>query len=211
MTEHVILLHGIWMRAFSLSSLARRLHAAGYSVETLDYASVFGGVQHAAARLRERMRNAKADTVHLVGHSLGGIVALEATRGVRELPRGYTVCLGSPLRGSAVARALAGVPGGRWILGRSADALIEGFDAWTGARRVGVVAGRLPLGFGTAIGTLASPHDGTVAVEETRLPGIADHCTLAISHTGLLFSARAAELVISFLRTGHFAAESHGS
>jgi pimeloyl-ACP methyl ester carboxylesterase len=206
MTEHVILLHGIWMRAFSLNWLARRLRAAGYSVEMLDYASVFGGVQHAAARLRERMRNVNADAVHLVGHSLGGIVALEATRGARELPRGYTVCLGSPLRGSAVARMLAAMPGGHWLLGRSADALLEGFDAWTESRRIGVVAGRLPFGLGAAVGVLASPHDGTVAVEETRLPGIADHCTLTLSHTGLLFSAQAAELIIRFLRTGRFAA-----
>jgi pimeloyl-ACP methyl ester carboxylesterase len=211
MTEHVILLHGIWMRAFSLISLAQRLRAAGYSVETLDDASVFGGVQHAAARLRERMRGATADTVHLVGHSLGGIVALEATRGAHGLPRGHTVCLGSPLRGSAVARALAAVPGGHWMLGRSAGALIDGFDAWTDVRRVGVVAGHLPLGFGAAIGVLASPHDGTVSVAETRLPGIADHRTLAISHTGLLFSAQAAELTINFLRTGCFAAEAHGA
>ncbi|GAA0713931.1 alpha/beta hydrolase [Dokdonella soli] len=205
MTEHVILLHGIWMRAFTLQSLARRLRVAGYTVETLDYASVFGGIEPAIARLRERMRAVDAEVVHLVGHSLGGVVALEATRGVRKLPRGRTVCLGPPLRGSAVARGLASVPGGRWLLGHSAGALVDGLDAWTGSRQVGVIAGRLPLGLGIAIGALTSPHDGTVSVEETLLPGISDHCTVAASHTGLLFSAEVADLTVGFLRAGRFA------
>ena len=42
MTEHVILLHGVWMRGLTLFSLARRLRAAGFSVDVFDYASVFG-------------------------------------------------------------------------------------------------------------------------------------------------------------------------
>src|SRR5215471_16679277 len=79
MTAHVILLHGVWMRALTLFSLARRLRSAGYSVDVFDYASVFGDVTRTCERLRTRMRDAGTDRVHLVGHSLGGIVALEAT------------------------------------------------------------------------------------------------------------------------------------
>ena len=207
MTEHVILLHGIWMRGITLHPLARRLHSAGYAVETLDYASVFGGLETAAARLRERMRAIDADAVHLVGHSLGALVALEAAREPHALPPGHIVCLGPPLRGSAAARGLARVPGGRWLMGHSAQVLAEGVDAWTGSRDVGVIAGSLPFGLGAALGTLGAQHDGTVAVAETRLPGIADHCTITTSHSGLLFSSEAADLTIRFLRAGRFAPE----
>lgn len=207
MTEHVILLHGIWMRGITLHPLARRLRSAGYAVETLDYASVYGGVQPAATRLRERMRAIDADAVHLVGHSLGALVALEAARDIDDLPPGRIVCLGPPLRGSAAARGLARVPGGRWLMGHSAQALSDGVDAWTGSRSVGVIAGSLPFGLGAMMGTLGAQHDGTVAVEETRLPGITDHCTITISHSGLLFSSEAADLTIRFLRAGCFAPE----
>lgn len=202
--EHVILLHGIWMRGITLLPLARRLRNAGYSVETIDYASVFRGVAPAVEALRERMRAADAAAVHLVGHSLGGIVALEATRGVRGLPKGRIVSLGSPLRGSAVARGLASVPGGRLLLGYSAEPLLDGLGAWKGTRRVGVIAGRLPFGLGVSIGALSAPHDGTVSVSETQLPGIADHVTVDASHTGLLFSGEVAELTVAFLRDAHF-------
>lgn len=203
--EHVILLHGIWMRSITLAPLARRLRIAGYSVETIDYASVLAGIGPVVERVRERMRAVDADAVHLVGHSLGGVVALQATRGVGDLPAGHVVCLGPPLRGSAVARSLARIPGGRWLLGQSAAPLLDGLDAWSDPRRVGVIAGGLPIGVGAVTGLLESPNDGTVSVEETRLDGVADHRVVAASHTALLFSSEAADLTHAFLRHGCFA------
>jgi len=204
MTEHVILLHGVWMRGLTLLFLARRLRAAGFEVDVFDYASVFGSVDATCERLRTRMRELGAERVHLVGHSLGGLLALEATRHARDLPDGNIVCLGPPLRGSAVARVLSGIPGGRLLLGHSRDTLVGGVDSWDGSRPVGVVAGELPFGLGITVGALAGPHDGTVAVEETQLAGLADHCTVASTHTGLLFSPAVAELTGAFLRNGCF-------
>jgi pimeloyl-ACP methyl ester carboxylesterase len=193
------------MRGLTLFSLARRLRSAGYTVDVFDYASVFGDSTRTCERLRTRMREVEAERVHLVGHSLGGILALEATRRMRDLPRGHIVCLGPPLKGSSVARLLAHFPGGRWILGSNRNVLVAGVERWDGSRPVGVVAGQMPFGLGVTIGALTAPHDGTVAVEETRLGGLADHCTVDATHTGLLFSSDVAELTVGFLRNGRFA------
>jgi hypothetical protein len=125
---------------------------------------------------------------------------------VRDLPRGHIVCLGPPLKGSSVARLLAHFPGGRWMLGSNHTKLVAGVERWDGSRPVGVVAGRMPFGLGISLGALlTAPHDGTVSVEETRLAGLADHCTVAATHTGLLFSADVADLTVGFLRNGRFA------
>ena len=43
-----------------------------------------------------------------------------------------------------------------------------------------------------------------MAVAETRLPGITDHCVVAASHSGLLFSSEAAAQTVAFLRHGRF-------
>src|SRR5690606_30768507 len=116
------LLHGLWMRGFTLWPLARRLQAAGFEVATFDYASVAFGAARAVQRLRRRIAASSADRpVHLVGHSLGGLVALQAVREDGGLPAGRIVCLGSPLLGSASARDLAFLPGGRSLLGGSAE------------------------------------------------------------------------------------------
>ena len=90
------------------------------------------------------------------------------------------------------------------LLGHNRSLLEQGLERWEGPREVGVIAGRLPLGLGAMLGQLAGEHDGTVAVEETRLPGVADHCVVEANHTGLLFSQEVARLVTAFLRHGHF-------
>ena len=67
-----------------------------------------------------------------------------------------------------------------------------------------VIAGCLPHGLGAHLAHFEGEHDGTVAVAETRLPGISDHCVVEASHTGLLLSATAARQTIAFLRNGCF-------
>ncbi len=203
--DRVILLHGLWMRAFTLAALRRRLEQAGFSVEHFDYQSVFRGADITIEHLLQRVRVATAGKTHLVGHSLGGLIALQALQREPDLSSGRVVCLGSPLRGSAVARGIASLPGGALVIGRNLEVLRDGLRSWEGRQQVGSIAGRLPIGLGFAIGALASPHDGTVSVDETRLPGLTDHCVVPATHTGLLFSAEAAEQTIAFLRHASFA------
>jgi pimeloyl-ACP methyl ester carboxylesterase len=206
-SEHVILLHGLWMRGFTLISLRRRLESANFSVDLFDYASVLQDSSASVEKLLALTAKSNGRTVHFVGHSLGGLLALKTLQRQPDLIGGRVVCLGSPLRGSSVARALAGFPGGSFLLGRSLDLLRNGMERWQGHQQVGAIAGRLPLGLGLAIGTLTAPHDGTVSLEETQLPGLADHCVIAASHTGLPFSEEAAWQTAAFLRHGRFNAD----
>ena len=67
-----------------------------------------------------------------------------------------------------------------------------------------MIAGCTPLGLGAMLGQVEGQHDGTVAVEETRLPGLTDHCVMDTSHTGLLFSQDVARQVTRFLHSGGF-------
>lgn len=208
--DHVILLHGIWMRGITMLPLARRLRADGFSVETIDYPSVVGAWSDTSRRLCQHWSALAGSTVHVVGHSLGGMLAAQVADEQRSLPSGRLVCLGSPLNGSAAASRLLRVPGGRWLMGQSAPVLDKGLARWSGARPLGIIAGSKPLGLGGFIGGLPRPHDGTVSVEETRLPGADAHCVVETSHTGLLFSTEAATLTARFLREGRFDQSAEG-
>jgi hypothetical protein len=95
--------------------------------------------------------------------------------------------------------------GGAWLLGHSQQVLEHGLQRWDGPREAGMVAGRMPVGLGAMLGQIDGEHDGTVALAETQLPGLTDHCTVEASHTGLLFSAAAAAAVVAFLQHGRFA------
>ncbi|GFZ93560.1 esterase/lipase family protein [Dyella caseinilytica] len=206
MTEHIILLHGLWMRGFALGLLHRRLMEEGFRVHRFDYMSVAATQERILARLHAGMVECAPENVHLVGHSLGGLLALRACLEPGELPPGRIVCLGSPLKGSAAARAFAnwGGRGGEVLLGHNRSLLEQGLESWSGPREVGVIAGRMPIGLGAMLGHIAGEHDGTVAVEETSLPGLTDHCVVETSHTGLLLSAEVTRLTTRFLREGKF-------
>lgn len=203
--ETVVLLHGLWLRGGAMAYLQRRLHGDGFRALAFDYSSVHEDVDTAGARLRDCVR-AIEGRVHLLGHSLGGMLAATTVQRWPELIAGRVVCIGAPLCGSVASRSLRRWPGGEHLLGRSRELLEHGLPRWDAAPALGVIAGRLPLGLGVLLGGLQLPHDGTVAVAETRLPGLADHRVVAASHAGLLFSDEAARQAGAFLRDGRFAA-----
>ncbi len=201
MTTSVLLLHGLWNARAWVGPLAWRLRARGFQVHTFGYSSVMRGTDVAVPQLLQRLQG--RGPVSLVGHSLGGLLALEALRRAPDLPVQRVVCLGSPLRGSGTARSLA-EHGWSAALGRSSDLLLDGLPDWRGQAKVGLVAGCVPHGLGSLLGALDGDSDGTVAVDETRLPGLADHCVVRCSHTGLVFSLDAARQTAHFLRHGRF-------
>ncbi|HEY0505243.1 MAG TPA: alpha/beta hydrolase [Lysobacter sp.] len=199
--ERVILLHGLWMPRLSMHWLAGRLRRAGFAPEFFGYATVMGGPDAAIPRLADHLRRGPA---HVLAHSLGGLVALTALERNPDLPVRRVVCLGSPLCGSGAAKGLAGHAWSAASLGRSAALLHRGCPPWRGPAEVGVVAGSTPLGLGRYFGHFAGANDGTVAVEETCLQGLADHTVIATSHTGLLLSPEVARLAVTFFRHGRF-------
>jgi pimeloyl-ACP methyl ester carboxylesterase len=202
----VVVVHGLWMPGTETLLLRRRLAAAGYVPYTFRYRTVRDGLASNAERLLEFLASLPHETVHCVGHSLGGVLILTTLRAQAFARAGRVVCLGSPLVGSRAAGALARWPGGRRLLGRCMLDLLErgGLPAWQGVPDVGVIAGDLPLGFGRLVCAFGGPNDGTVAVDETRLAGIADHVALPATHFGLLWSARVSREVSCFLEHGRF-------
>ena len=149
-----------------------------------------------------RLYSLGPEPVHVVAHSLGGLIALETLRAYQDLPKGRVVCMGVPLAGSVAARGLAAKHLGS-LIGKSGPLLRAGV-AQVPNREVGMIAGSRSLGLGRWFGDFDGINDGTVAVWETRLPGLTDHRVLPVSHSGMVFSPRVADLAVSFLRHGHF-------
>jgi pimeloyl-ACP methyl ester carboxylesterase len=205
----VVYVHGLWLTGLEGGLLRRRL-ARDLDAETraFSYASVRGSVTANARALAKFLLAIRADSLHLVGHSLGGLVILklfESGAGA-QLPPGRIVLLGSPLRGSRTAHNVARLPFGRKILGLGVQEELLNMRErrWHGERDLGVIAGNLSIGLGRLVGRHSAPSDGTVFVEETRLTGLSRHLILRVSHTGLPFSAAVARETAAFLGTGSF-------
>jgi pimeloyl-ACP methyl ester carboxylesterase len=203
---NVVVVNGLWLPGQETFLLRKRIESAGFETRLFTYRSVADDLDTNAARLAAFVADRIGGDLHLVGHSLGGLVILRMLERHRLRVDGRIVCLGSPLRSSVAAEALAGLPGGAKILGRSMGAaLADGpRQIWSGTQELGLLAGSAGLGCGQFICDLSKPHDGTVAVEETRLEGASDHVVLPVSHLSMLGSRAVAEQVVNFLNNGHF-------
>jgi pimeloyl-ACP methyl ester carboxylesterase len=182
----------------------------GLRVELFSYPSVRGTLDDNAASLARFIREQHVDVAHIIGHSLGGVLALRMLANHPEFLPGRVVCLGSPLTGSRAATFLNALEWAEELIGKSVpDAMIhQTANEWAAQlvrrRDVGVIAGTVSLGFGRLVANFDEDNDGTIAVSETRLTGAKDHLILPVSHKGMLVSAAVADQAAAFLKRGEF-------
>ena len=209
--EIVVLVHGLWMHGVAMWPLRRRVRRAGYAARVYSYPSVRCDLRENARRLAHHLQASGADRLHLVAHSMGGIVALNAAALLPAGVVGRIVLIGTPFAESFSARELDRSRWGRRLLGAcmpqwlherrafATDAALASFD-------IGVIAGTGRIGMGRLIAPrLPTPNDGVVAVDETRVPGMRDHLVLPVSHTAMLISSGVARQVCAYLSCGAFA------
>lgn len=203
-----ILVHGLWYGPISMALVRSRLQRAGFDCRRFSYPTLRASMGASAGALRRFVGRAGQDgavgPVHLVGHSLGGLIILRMLADYPDCPAGRVVLLGSPVQGSVVSRRVGRRGPLRPFLGSSRSSLEKGYPHCPRGREVGVIAGTAGMGIGLAFGGLSKPHDGTVGVKETRLAGATDTLQLPVSHTGLVTSPRVVEAVVAFLETGRF-------
>lgn len=212
----VVLLHGLARSATSMQPMARQLEQAGFRVCNIDYPSRHHAIEVLAAEhvLPQisacQMRH--PGPVHLVTHSLGGIIArhLAATRALEAI--GRVVMLGPPNAGSEVVdrigswrlfQALNG-PAGRQ-LGTGSSSLPR--QLGPADFEVGVIAGRRTVNPLLSL-MIPGPDDGKVSVASARLEGMRDFIVLPVTHPLMMRSRLVIRHTIHFLRHGRFVASS---
>ena len=204
----VVLVHGLWMNGLDQRMLGRRLRREhGYDVHVFAYRSLRGEFSAHCGELAEfAAKVAVAGHVHLVGHSLGGALVLRMLNECGAGLSGNAVLLGSPLNGSRAALGAMRHKLMRPLLGphvrTELATLCERNCPGPGA--VGAIAGTRRVGTGQFFTHFDEDNDGTVAVSETVIPGLADHLVLNHSHIGMLFARDVADQVAYFLRDGRF-------
>ena len=211
MSEGVLLLHGIARRAASLRSLERRLTAESYATLNLDYPARRLGLADIAETIAPAVLGF-ADGVsrlHLVTHSMGGLVARVLLAWHRPESLGRVVMLGPPNGGSEVADALHRLAPYRRVFGPAGAELVT--SRGTVQERLfgmvdyplGVIAGRRSL-YPLASLLLPGPNDGRVTVARTRVEGMTDHIVLPVAHPTMMWNRRVQAETVHFLREGRF-------
>lgn len=203
-TPAVVLVHGLWAAPWMLAVLRARLRDEGFAVHAFRYASVRAPLDSTARTFARFLENIRADAVHIVAHSLGGVVAHEGLL-LHPCP-GNVVLLGTPWRGSRAARRVERLPMGARLRGHClGDWLDHPRPRWCAPNPLGVIAGSRGVGLGRLFAPdLPLPNDGALTLEETAVDGARDRLVLPVSHSGMLVSSQVARQTAHFLRHGRF-------
>lgn len=211
--DTVVLIHGLGRRSGSMNKIADALHADGYRVCLVDYAST----RHGPPELVRQVTDAILDcavpesTVHVVTHSLGGILLRGFALEHGAVLTGRTVMLAPPNAGSELGDLVQRSGLLRAVLGPTAMELGTGplslpnrlgpvlFD-------VGVIAGsRSVHPLGTFV--LKGANDGTVTARNARVAGMRDFATVHRAHSFIMSAPEVVAEVRAYLATGCFSGE----
>ncbi|KMS57644.1 alpha/beta fold hydrolase [Sphingobium cupriresistens] len=212
-TESILLLHGFGGHPLQTTLLARRLHAAGYTVANIGYPSWRWPIDRMLAHLHQRITAAPAYTahrLHCVGHSMGGLLLRAYLARHRPAHLGRVVMLGTPNSGSELADLLYRLRLDRPILNNSGALLRTRRDAATHALfgpidyPLGIIAGDRPMISALSHLVFRAPNDGKVSVAATHLPGQTDHLVLPVAHTAMIYRRPVTDQITHFLRHGQF-------
>jgi pimeloyl-ACP methyl ester carboxylesterase len=208
--EVVLLMHGVLRSSRNMAGLASRLKEQGFTVVRLDYASNCLTIEKHAVNFGHVVANLDhAERIHVVCHSMGGLVVRRylASGADRRIKR--VVLLGTPNQGSEIADAFSDLKLFGLIFGPAGKELCTDQKGHACAMPQGIEAAVIAGGVGKRVGFnpfLKADNDGIVTVDSAKLPGISDFLRLPVVHGGMMRSADVAEATARFLKTGRLRA-----
>lgn len=209
--DTVILLHGLGRTSKSMLYMQEKLTEAGYSVYNYGYASRKSEIDSLVIDLQKYLKTCcsqqKSD-LHFVGHSLGAILVRAYIAQKRPKNLGRVVMLSPPNKGSETIDLLKDYSLFRKIFGPASMQLgtdPESFPNSLGPAdfELGIITGDRTI---DPISSWIIPgkDDGKVAVENTKLEGMADFIVIHVSHAFIMKNKMVADEVIHFLQKGRF-------
>jgi pimeloyl-ACP methyl ester carboxylesterase len=194
--DTVVLVHGLAAMPFVMRPLAKSLGDHFAQVVNWGYSSLWSRIERHGRALAQLLRRLDGEEpsgrLHLIGHSMGGIIGRLALAEYLPLRFGRFLMLAPPNHGSPVARHLAP------FLGRICPPINQLAD------HDGSFVCRLPKPSLPELGIIAAKGDFMVLEPSTRLGCERDHIVLPGLHSSVVWQRETAEQIRHFIDHGEF-------
>jgi pimeloyl-ACP methyl ester carboxylesterase len=211
MKDNVVLLHGAGRSWRSMKRMAKALDREGYRVHNLGYPSRQAPIEVLQELVERQINELGLDpkaNLHFVTHSLGGIVLRYLLRHQQPSNLGRVVMIAPPNQGANLADIFENLPLYNWILGpigRQIGTKPDSIPNILGPAdfEVGIIAGNRSANPFLSI-MIPGTDDGRIAVDNTRLTGMADFLVLPCIHPLIMNDKHVIRQSIHFLANGCF-------
>ncbi len=206
----VYLVHGILGFPEVLSLLEWRFEQKGYTTYSYYYPSIEKTIrEHGTDFGKWILEQTGRDTILLVTHSMGNLVAREMHNAYPQIPVYRWIMIAPPNQGAQSADLWSKIPLYRKVTDTPGQELRFSYDNASYKQlpppkcEFAIIAGGMKNDVGFSL-LLDGDDDGKVRVEETYLEGYVDHIILPQVHTELVFAKNTFEQADHFFYTGRF-------
>jgi pimeloyl-ACP methyl ester carboxylesterase len=206
--EAVILLHGLGLHSLFMKKIEHSLNKAGYDVYNIDYPSRKYAIELLTEYLYGKLKQKTLDTyksVHLIGHSLGGILIRNLLSKHHFNNCGKVIALAPPNRGSILVDRLKKFTFIRWYFGPSAIQL--GSDSRFLEQLLYIPEQYYVIAGDRADGTLFGswfdePNDGAVSLQSTMAVGMErSHLSIfGVTHFTIMYNKKVIDKILEVLK-----------
>ncbi|MFD2231087.1 alpha/beta hydrolase [Alkalimarinus sediminis] len=211
-SECVVLLHGLWRSGFAMRSIASDLEDYGFHTVSIDYPSTEMEIPLLAENFVpdgiKQCQQTGADRIHLVTHSMGGILARQYLQNHR-LPEGSrVVMLSPPNQGSDISKKFNGKRWYQWLVGPAGASLTQSNNGIISQlsevdEPIGVIAAYRNWSLWPE-SWLPTPNDGTVSVKNMMLKEMDDVILVKSGHATMRYKDEIHHQIRHFIQTGAF-------
>lgn len=211
--ECVLLLHGLARSPRSMRRMEKILRKEGYNVINFTYPSRQHDVETLASTFMPEAiaQCPQGHTIHIVTHSLGGILTRYYLNENTIENLGRVVMLAPPNKGSEIVDTLGHLKSFKMVngpaglqLGTDANSIVNQLPPVD--FELGVIAGnKSPNALYSS--WINGKNDGKVSVESTKVDGMSDHIEMEVTHPYMMRNKKVINQVIAFLQRGTFTTE----